>query len=360
VPVVPVVSIVIPCYNHGRFLTEALASIGQPAVPTEIVVVDDGSTDDTPVVVATFETPHAFRSVRQQNAGLAGARNRGLRESRGQYVVFLDADDQLAPGAIDIGVTALEEHPECAFVFGRSRLMDRDGTLLHTSGQPRIVRDHYRELLRRNYIWMPGMVMFRRDALERVGGFNADVNAAADYEIYLHIARHHPVYDHGQVVAHYRKHDANMSRNASRMLRETLAVIASQRRFLEGDEASLAAYEEGWRNWQDFYGTHLVTEIRSAVRRWRWHEALGKAVVLGYYHPRALWHHTRHKTALTLSRSHGRGAIPAAAAPAGPGRPPAADAGNRDRSSGLAQAPDRGAHEVHSRVVDDSSDLARR
>lgn len=299
-PGTPLVSIVIPCYNHGRYLGEALASIGTPSVATEIVVVDDGSTDNTSDVVATFETANAFRCARQANAGLAAARNRGLRESRGQYVVFLDADDRLAPGAVDLGAGLMEQHPECAFVFGRCRMMDQDGTLLDTPVQPRIVRDHYRELLRRNYIWMPGMVMFRRDALERIGGFNRAVNASADYEMYLHLARHHPVHDHGQLVAHYRKHDANMSGNAARMLRETLAVMASQRPFLEGDEASLAAYQEGWRNWQEFYGTHLVTEIRSAVRGMRLIEALGKATVLGFYHPRGLWYHATHKAALTV------------------------------------------------------------
>jgi glycosyltransferase involved in cell wall biosynthesis len=297
---------VIPCYNHGRFLGEALASIGTPAVPTEIVIVDDGCTDNTPDVVATFETSNAFRYVRQENAGLATARNRGLHESRGQYVIFLDADDRLAPGAVELGAATLDEHPECAFVFGRCRMMDRDGTLLKTSTQPRIVRDHYRELLRRNYIWMPGTVMFRRDTLERIGGFNRAVNASADYEMYLHIARHHPVHDHGQVVAHYRKHDTNMRGNAARMLRETLAVMASQRPFLEGDEASLVAYEEGWRNWQEFYGTLLATEIRAAVRDWRWSEALVKSAILGYYHPRGLWHHARHTSGLVLARPKGR------------------------------------------------------
>ena len=87
----PLISVVIPCFNHGHFLAEALQSI-VTSLPTEIVVVDDGCTDQTPDVLATFETPHTLRSLRQQNAGLANARNRGLRESRGQYVVFLDAD----------------------------------------------------------------------------------------------------------------------------------------------------------------------------------------------------------------------------------------------------------------------------
>jgi glycosyltransferase involved in cell wall biosynthesis len=287
-------------------LKEALASIGTPELRTEIVVVDDGSTDETAEVIEAFAQREDFRSIRQRNSGLAAARNRGLRESRGRYVVFLDADDRLAPDALDIAAARLDEHPECAFVFGRCVMMDRDGTLLVTPEQPRLTRDHYRELLRRNYIWMPACVMFRRDPLERIGGFNSRVNAAADYDVYLHLARHYPVFDHGQVVAHYRRHDTNMSDNAGRMLRETLAVLRSQRPFLEGDSASLVAYEEGWRAWQEFYGAHLATEIRRAVRGRRLREAVAKSAVLAVYHPRGLWHHARHKTQLTL-RSRGEG-----------------------------------------------------
>jgi glycosyltransferase involved in cell wall biosynthesis len=302
VPDTPLVSVVVPCFNHGRFLGDALASIGSPRTRTEIVVVDDGSTDSTPDVVAGVQTANEFRCVRQENAGLAAARNRGLRESRGKYVIFLDADDRLAPGAVDLGISKLEEHPECAFVFGRCRMMNQDGAFIDTVVQPRIVRDHYRDLLRRNYIWMPAMVMFRRDALERFGGFNGDVNAAADYEMYLHIARHHPVHDHGQVVAHYRRHDANMRGNTGRMLRETLAVMKIQRPFLEGDESSLAAYEEGCRTWQEFYGTQLATEIRTAVREHRWIEAMLKASVLARHHPRGLWHHVMRTIQLMVLR----------------------------------------------------------
>ena len=295
----PVVSVVVPCFNHGRFLREALASVGLPSVRTEIVVIDDGSTDSTPEVIATFETANDFRAVRQQNGGLAAARNRGLRESRGKYIIFLDADDRLAPDAVDVGAADLDAYPECAFVFGRCQMMDQDGTLLPTPEQPRIVRDHYRELLRRNYIWTPAMVAFRRDQLERISGFNGDVNAAADYEVYLHLARHYPVHDHAQLVAHYRKHDANMSGNAARMLRETLAVMKSQRPFLAADEASILAYQE-------FYGAHLVNEIRAAVRGYRWIEALSKTAILGRYHPRGLWYHARHKGRLTLQAAGAR------------------------------------------------------
>jgi glycosyltransferase involved in cell wall biosynthesis len=295
----PLISVVVPCFNHGHFLAEALHSV-VTSRPTEIVVVDDGSTDDTPDVLTTFEAPHEFRTVRQQNAGLANARNRGLRESRGEFVVFLDADDKLTANALDVGAATLEEHAECAFAFGRCTMMDTDGTLLPTQTEPRIVRDHYRELLRRNYIWTPAAVMLRRDAVERAGGFNPRVNAAADYELYLHIARHRPIHDHGSVVAHYRRHDANMSGNAARMLRETLEVLQSQRPFLEGDQASLAAFRDGRRAWQHFYGTQLADEIRGDVRHGEWLSAATKATVLARYHPRGLWHHLGRKASRAL------------------------------------------------------------
>ena len=313
----PLVSIVIPSYNHAHFLGEALASVETAALPIEIVVVDDGSTDTTPELLAAFETPHAFRHIRQSNAGLAAARNRGLAESKGEFVIFLDADDRFAPGGIDIGVDAIRKRPECAFVFGRCVSMDRGGTLLPTRRHPRIVREHYRALLRRNHIWMPGMVVFRHSALDGTRGFNTAIDAAADYELYLELARQYPVYDHGRVVAHYRRHDKNMSEDAARMLRETLAVMKGQRRHVEGDPAGLAAYEAGWRHWQDFYGSALATEIRSAVRGWRLGEAVAKAVVLGRYHPRGLLHHARRKTELTLAAA-GRRRRPAASEDGGP------------------------------------------
>ena len=302
----PLVSVVIPCFNHGHYLREALESVGTPAAPTEIVVVDDGSTDSTQDVLAAFRPEVSFRAFRQPNGGLAAARNRGLRESSGEIIIFLDADDRFAPGAVDIGVQSLIENPACAFVYGRCPMMDRSGALMPTLLEPRIEKDHYRELLKRNYIWMPAVVAFRRDPLVRSGGFKAAFDAAADYAMYLHIARHHPVHDHGRIVAHYRKHESNMSSNAGRMLRETLAVLRSQRPYLEGDSASLAAYEEGWRNWQDFYGSYLATEIRGAVRQRRLLEATAKSLVLGRYHPRGLWHHARRKTELTLAAARRR------------------------------------------------------
>jgi glycosyltransferase involved in cell wall biosynthesis len=294
----PLISIVIPCYNQGHYLREALDSVRAATMRTvEVIVVDDGSTDETRTVAAS--TP-GTTCVRQANAGLAAARNRGLEEARGDYVVFLDADDRFAAGGLDVAAAALDAHPECAFVYGRCLMMAADGSPMPTPEQPRVERHHYRELLRRNVIWMPAMAMVRREAVVRAGGFDPTVNASADYRLYLRLARTSPVYDHARVVAHYRQHGANMSRNAARMLRESLTVLAAEWPFARGNPDLEAAYREGWRTWQDYYGTHMVNDIRAHVHGREWAEAMRKAVTLGRLHPRGLVHHALRKLSLVV------------------------------------------------------------
>src|SRR5215217_8140206 len=110
------VSVIIPCFNQAHFLVEAIESVlAQSYSHFEIVVVDDGSTDNTCDVASYYER---VRCIRQNNQGLAAARNSGIRESKGSYLVFLDADDRLLPEALEAGVKCLKAYPDGAFVFG--------------------------------------------------------------------------------------------------------------------------------------------------------------------------------------------------------------------------------------------------
>src|SRR5919112_554735 len=103
------VSVIIPCYNHAHYLDQAIESVlNQSYRNFEIIVVDDGSTDETSVVASRYERVRLFQ---QENQGLSGARNRGLGEAKGEYVVFLDADDRLVPGALEAGLWGFEAPP---------------------------------------------------------------------------------------------------------------------------------------------------------------------------------------------------------------------------------------------------------
>ena len=210
----PPVSVIVPCYNQARFLGAALDSVRAQDPYADVVVVDDGSTDHTRQVALSRP---GVRYVRQDNRGLAGARNRGLRESAGSLVVFLDADDCLLPGGIAAGVTALATRPDCAMAYGRCVMMGPDGTPWPTPAQPVTICDHHDAFLRTNLIWMPAAAIFRREALEQAGGFHEGFDAAADYDLYLRITRDARIRDHGTLVAAYRQHPSAMSGKASRM-----------------------------------------------------------------------------------------------------------------------------------------------
>ena len=277
----PPVSVIVPCYNQAQFLGAAIDSVRVQDPYAEVVVVDDGSSDNTRQVAMSRP---GVRYVRQANRGLAGARNRGLRESAGSLVVFLDADDCLLPGGIAAGVTALAARPDCAMAYGRCVMMGPDGTHWPTPAQPVTICDHHDAFLRQgNLIWMPAAAIFRREALELAGGFHEGFDAAADYDLYLRITRDERIRDHGTLVAAYRQHPLSMSGKASRMLRETLAVMRRHRAEASGPFA--AAWREGVHHWQNFYGTKLVEEIREHLRSREVRPALRKTITLAHLAP---------------------------------------------------------------------------
>lgn len=286
----PFVSIVITCYNQARYLGDAIRSaLAQTHARREVIVIDDGSTDDTAGVAARYP---AVNYVRQPNSGLSAARNSGIRESRGEFLIFLDADDRLLPNALRAGLDCFLIRPECAFVSGHYRMMLEDGT-----PQPDFERwppesDAYRTLLQRNYVGMHATVMYRRAAFEAVGGFNSGLPTCEDYEMYLRIARGHPVHSHGQVVAEYRRHDAAMSMDPTRMLNGALSAFAGQRPFIEGKPDYLKAQQSGIRSMRRYAPQPLLKQIAANVKALRLATALRMSPALFRFLPawlRALW-----------------------------------------------------------------------
>jgi glycosyltransferase involved in cell wall biosynthesis len=283
------VSVVIPCYNQAHFLSEAIQSVlSQTYKEFEVIVVDDGSKDETQQVASKYSAKDPrVRLIRQQNRGLAGARNRGLSESRGEYVVFLDSDDRLQEAALEVGVRELQAHPGCAFVSGQFRAIAADGSPFWRPYDPPVERDGYAMLLQYCF-GMPAVVMYRRWVFGEVGGFDGSVDAAADWDLYLRIARRFPIYHHGQDVAEYRQHGTSMNEDSALMLGATVAVLRSQRLHLEDGTRRKEAYDIGLRSMQADYGVPLAEEIRDAVRQRAWRRVLAGIPTLARYYPGGL------------------------------------------------------------------------
>jgi glycosyltransferase involved in cell wall biosynthesis len=254
----PAVSVVIPCRNQARYLPAAVDSVrAQRYERVECIVVDDGSTDDTPKVAATL----GARLLRQRQAGVSAARNAGLSAAQTNFVAFLDADDVLLPDAVAAEVAALEQNPHAAAVVGRCLSIDADGRLLPSRHHVVDTADLYGQWLATNFVWTPGAAMFRRRSLQAIGGFPVDLGPAADYAVYLRLARDNRVVFVPTELVCYRQHDASMSRDPALMLRATLEVLRRERR--EAPAWALGGIRDGLDAWRQWYGEQIIERLRS-------------------------------------------------------------------------------------------------
>jgi glycosyltransferase involved in cell wall biosynthesis len=299
----PLVSVIIPSYGRAQYLSDAIESVRQQSHPRrEILVVDDGS-----VASGVADVARRYDDVRylwQEHAGVCEARNHGVRESRGELLVFLDSDDRLLPNALEDGVRAMASHAECAFAYGRSEWMNADGLTIDGPALEQVVGEHYRALLHSNFIIID-TVMHRRSTFEAVGGFRPRFAAVEDYDLYLRLARRYPVHNHGKLVARYRRHAENMSGNARVMLAGVVRLLEQERQMLRDPELRVAC-RDGIANLRDYWGDKVVSQLRAAARGGRWRAAGREAASLLRYHPALLAAQVRGALRTRLSGSHDR------------------------------------------------------
>jgi glycosyltransferase involved in cell wall biosynthesis len=282
------VSVIIPSYNAAKFLPEAIESVLAQTYPAfEIIVVDDGSTDNTGEVAARYS---GVRYIRQENQGLARVRSRGVRESRGDYLVFLDHDDRLFPNALQIGVNGLDAHPNCAFAFGICKLIAADGLPLESGSsilETPFETFNYQSLLRGRCLVPPATVMFRRSVFESIGEFDADLAPVDDYDMYLRIARAFPIYCHNQVVAEYRQHPNSLTATGktSRILELNLRTLDKQWNCIKGNRDDEQAYRSGKKHFRNLFGPYLAYEVVAHAKARRLIPAVQAMLFLLQYYP---------------------------------------------------------------------------
>ncbi|SIR44375.1 glycosyltransferase [Pontibacter lucknowensis] len=248
----PLVSVVIPCYNQGHFLAGAIESaLTQDYPAVEVVVVDDGSTDFTKEIAGAYR---AVKYVYQPNQGLSSARNTGIKNASGDFLLFLDADDWLLPGAITTNVAYLLRHEQLAFVSGaHHKVYVEEGLVKEETSQ--VSADHYLHLLQGNYIGMISTVLFRKWVFSEFQ-YDTMLRNCEDYDLYLKITRKYPVFHHQEKIAAYRIHTANMSNNIPAMLGGVLRVLDRQKVELKS-ESEQKAYLRGQEVWRSYYCSEL-------------------------------------------------------------------------------------------------------
>jgi len=207
------VTVVIPTYNYARYLAEAIDSaLAQTHPHVEVLVIDDGSTDETPDVISGYGD--RIRSVRQENAGLCVARNRGLAEAANELVVLLDADDVLDPGMIEESIKAFKRLRPAAAVVGHvSRRINQHGEAMAEIGVP---PDDSRDFTALDFLLVnrfAPIVLAHRDILLECGGFDPAFRASEDRDMWMRVSARHRVYRLKEVLSSKRSHADNMSGN---------------------------------------------------------------------------------------------------------------------------------------------------
>ncbi len=246
----PTLAAIVTTCDDAHYLPDAIASLLAQDPPfDEVIVVDDGSARDPSHALDPFEN---LRLICQPNLGLSAARNTGLEAVGSEFVVFLDADDRLLEGATRAASATFATNPEAGAVYGGFRRVDRQLVPVSSDEHHPMGNDPFFDLLHGNLIAMHATVTYRTAALREIGGFDTSLQSCEDYDVYLRLAQGYPIVSFDAIVAEYRQHTANMSRDRQAM-RETVLAVHARYAPLPSDETLYAAWLEGQANWQRHY-----------------------------------------------------------------------------------------------------------
>ncbi len=232
---IPEISVIVPCYNQGRFLAEALDSLlSQTLQEWECIVVDDGSTDNSATVAKSYVArDERIRYVRQENAGPSAARNKGVALSSAPLIFFLDGDNLIHSELLSRGVAYMKSHADCTLYYSRAQYFgakEGEFVLNYTS---------YRDLLVANSIDCACVV--RREDFLRVGGFDEQMRGYEDWEFFIRLLYHNDsIFQDAKVLFNYRVDNGQMSVNTQAKKRS--------------DELTMYMYSKHIDKYQEYYG----------------------------------------------------------------------------------------------------------
>jgi glycosyltransferase involved in cell wall biosynthesis len=222
----PLISAIIPAYNYGLYLRQAINSVLEQNVrDLEVIVVDDGSTDSTCEIVEAI-TDKRVRYHFQENSGLASARNAGILLSSGKYLSFLDADDIWLSQKSALQIRVFEENPRTGLVYGSYQLIDSIGNILATRNAQRFDTGWLEKLVLGNFVaGSASTSMIKQEVFRETGLFDSHLVAGEDWDMWLRIANTYEIRGVKEVVSCIRIHDKNLSSRIRTMDKGYQAVL---------------------------------------------------------------------------------------------------------------------------------------
>lgn len=231
----PIVSIIVPCYNQAQYLPETLDSVlVQTYYNWECIVVNDGSTDNSLSIANEYACrDQRIKVVSQENSGPSAARNHGVQESHGKFILFLDGDDIIAPNYLARGLEYLESHPTCVLYYSKIQYIGKRCGIFD------ICYTSYKDLLAGNSIVCTCLI--HRKDFDRVGGFDENMKGYEDWEFFIRLLyKNEMVFQDSEVLFYYRIHDTQNSVNAQAKKR--------------AEELSTYLFNKHYAKYQEYFG----------------------------------------------------------------------------------------------------------
>ena len=242
----PLVSIIIPSYNHSKYITETIESIlGQTYDNFELIVIDDGSQDNSIEIIEKLRLNNKFIFIKRENKGLCETLNEGINLSRGKYIAICASDDIYLKDKIKLQVDFLETNPNYALCYGKIISFDNDGNQKFINSKRYKSGKLFLDLIKTNFV--PAVTqMYRKDIFDNIGGFDKDL-WIEDWDMLLRISYSYEIGFLDKYLAMYRNHGENMSggKNIRKMYENELKIL-NKWKDTEAYSKVINFWEEKW------------------------------------------------------------------------------------------------------------------
>jgi len=253
----PLVSVIIPCYNHEMYIAQCINSVVNQSYPNvEILALDDGSKDNSFTIIKQLSEQYGFFAESHANIGLSATLNKGIQQyAKGKYVCIVASDDYWEETKVEKQVAFYERNQNLGFIFSRAHLVDDNGIVNGQLHGELIQTCDFEHLIQGNLV--PALtVMLKRDVFDEVGYFDENCYIE-DWDMWLRIAYKYPFAYQDDLLAFYRIHETNATHN--------------RRKMLDAERYILTKWEDSYPQAKNLREQHLVTEIaNNCVTNKKW------------------------------------------------------------------------------------------